>query len=127
MLHNGKFQACPESPFYANSPCLQDTRSLVRHMYATRVNLFDADSLFFRTAPIQIIVCAILLILQIGPSALVGLALFAALIPLQSKVSDKRAYDKVTRVGGTLPAVCKLANGRAANNSRCQHGPFIGR
>jgi hypothetical protein len=40
-----------------------------------------------RTAPIQIIVCAILLILQIGPSALVGLALFAFLIPLQSKVS----------------------------------------
>lgn len=38
------------------------------------------------TAPIQIAVCTVLLLVQIGPSALVGLALFILLIPVQSKV-----------------------------------------
>lgn len=53
----------------------------------TALSLLIPYDLSKRTAPIQIVVCAVLLILQIGPSALVGLALFAALIPLQSKVS----------------------------------------
>jgi ABC-type transport system involved in cytochrome bd biosynthesis fused ATPase/permease subunit len=38
------------------------------------------------TAPIQIIVCTVLLVLQIGWSALIGIALFILLIPLQSKI-----------------------------------------
>jgi hypothetical protein len=35
-------------------------------------------------APVQIIICTILLCLQIGPSALTGIAFFAVIIPVQA-------------------------------------------
>lgn len=38
------------------------------------------------TAPIQIIVCTVLLIIQIGWSALIGISLFILLIPIQSRI-----------------------------------------
>lgn len=46
------------------------------------------------TAPIQIAVCAVLLIVQIGPSALVGLALFAMLVPLQSVIMSWQIRER---------------------------------
>lgn len=38
------------------------------------------------TAPIQTIVCLIILLVQLGPSALAGFALFIAIIPLQEQI-----------------------------------------
>lgn len=48
--------------------------------------LFPDPSLQGWTAPVQLAICLILLILQIGPSALVGFALFVILTPTQTVI-----------------------------------------
>ncbi|KAG2366729.1 ABC protein [Suillus spraguei] len=59
--------------------------ALVNHI-STDVSRIDAAAQWFHmawTAPVQIIVCLIILLSQLGPSALAGFLLFALMIPLQ--------------------------------------------
>ncbi|KAG2074771.1 ABC protein [Suillus decipiens] len=59
--------------------------ALVNHI-STDVSRIDAAAQWFHmawTAPVQIIVCLIILLTQLGPSALAGFLLFALMIPFQ--------------------------------------------
>ncbi|KAF9565380.1 ABC protein, partial [Agrocybe pediades] len=60
---------------------------LVNHV-STDVSRIDSCAQWFHaiwTAPIQIIVCLIILLFQLGPSALAGFALFVVVVPLQER------------------------------------------
>ncbi|KAF8899910.1 ABC protein [Gymnopilus junonius] len=60
---------------------------LVNHI-STDVSRIDACAQWFHavwTAPIQITVCLIILLFQLGPSALAGFGLFLAIAPLQER------------------------------------------
>lgn len=60
---------------------------LVNHI-STDVSRIDFASQFFHmgwTAPIQLIICLIILLVNLGPSALAGFAVFVVVIPLQTK------------------------------------------
>ncbi|KAK7690924.1 hypothetical protein QCA50_006027 [Cerrena zonata] len=62
--------------------------ALVNHI-STDVSRVDACAQWFHatwTAPIQVTVCLIILLVQLGPSALAGFSLFVLIIPLQERV-----------------------------------------
>ncbi|KAF9234112.1 ABC protein [Melanogaster broomeanus] len=62
--------------------------TLVNHI-SSDVSRIDACAQYFHaawTAPIQVIICLIILIVQLGPSALAGFALFVLVIPIQERV-----------------------------------------
>ncbi|KAG2369151.1 ABC protein [Suillus spraguei] len=62
--------------------------TLVNHI-STDVSRIDACAQWFHaawTAPIQIIVCLIILLTELGPSALAGFSLFVFMIPLQQQL-----------------------------------------
>ncbi|KAI0694596.1 ABC protein [Cytidiella melzeri] len=62
--------------------------ALVNHI-STDVSRVDACAQWFHatwTAPIQVTVCLIILLVQLGPSALAGFSLFLLLIPLQERL-----------------------------------------
>ncbi|KAL4062863.1 ABC protein [Scleroderma citrinum] len=62
--------------------------ALVNHI-STDVSRIDACAQWFFaawTAPIQVTVCLIILLFQLGPSALAGFALFFLIIPLQERM-----------------------------------------
>lgn len=64
---------------------------LINHI-STDVSRIDFASGLFHmawTAPIQMIICLILLILNLGPSALAGFAVFVVLMPLQSMLISR--------------------------------------
>jgi ABC-type multidrug transport system fused ATPase/permease subunit len=74
---------------------------LINHI-STDVSRIDFAAGFFHmawTAPIQMIICLILLIINIGPSALAGFALFIILTPLQGILISK--LFKLRRVSMT--------------------------
>ncbi|KAG1817968.1 ABC protein [Suillus subaureus] len=69
-----------------------DNAVLVNHI-STDVSRIDAAAQWFMTycsqawtAPIQIIVCLIILLTQLGPSALAGFSLFVLIIPFQQRL-----------------------------------------
>jgi ATP-binding cassette subfamily C (CFTR/MRP) protein 1 len=56
---------------------------------STDVSRIDAAAQWFHagwTAPVQVILCLIILCVQLGPAALAGFALFAAVMPLQERI-----------------------------------------
>ena len=60
---------------------------LVNHI-STDVSRIDLACNFFHagwTAPIQLIICLIILLVNLGPSALAGFAIFVIVVPLQTK------------------------------------------
>ncbi|EJD07137.1 ABC protein [Fomitiporia mediterranea MF3/22] len=62
--------------------------ALVNHI-STDVSRIDACSQWFHaawTAPIQVIVCLIILLVQLGPSALAGFSLFVVMVPIQERL-----------------------------------------
>ncbi|KAF9048460.1 ABC protein [Panaeolus papilionaceus] len=62
-------------------------------LISPQVSRIDACAQWFHaawTAPIQIIVCLIILIFQLGPSALAGFALFVAVAPIQERMMAKQ-------------------------------------
>ncbi|KAI5119967.1 hypothetical protein M0805_004347 [Coniferiporia weirii] len=62
--------------------------ALVNHI-STDVSRIDACSQWFHaawTAPIQVTVCLIILLVQLGPSALAGFSLFLLMIPVQERL-----------------------------------------
>ncbi|OBZ72274.1 Oligomycin resistance ATP-dependent permease YOR1 [Grifola frondosa] len=62
--------------------------ALVTHI-STDVSRVDACAQWFHatwTAPIQVTVCLIILLVQLGPSALAGFSLFLLIIPIQERV-----------------------------------------
>ncbi|TDL20835.1 ABC protein [Rickenella mellea] len=62
--------------------------ALVNHI-STDVSTIDACSQWFHaawTAPIQVSICLIILLVQLGPSALAGFSLFVLMIPLQERI-----------------------------------------
>lgn len=61
---------------------------LINHI-STDVSRIDACAQWFHaawTAPIQVTVCLIVLLVDMGPSALAGFALFILMIPIQEQV-----------------------------------------
>ncbi|KAL6299258.1 P-loop containing nucleoside triphosphate hydrolase protein [Sparassis latifolia] len=61
---------------------------LVTHI-STDVSRVDACAQWFHaawTAPIQVMVCLIILLVELGPSALAGFSLFLLLVPIQERV-----------------------------------------
>ena len=61
---------------------------LVNHI-STDVSRIDFACQFFHaswTAPIQLIICLIILLVNLGPSALAGFAVFFIVIPIQAKL-----------------------------------------
>ncbi|KZT29601.1 ABC protein [Neolentinus lepideus HHB14362 ss-1] len=64
--------------------------ALVNHI-STDVSRIDQASQWFHaagTAPIQVIICLIILLVQLGPSALAGFSLFLIVAPIQERVMD---------------------------------------
>ncbi|KAG6814652.1 hypothetical protein H0H93_012728, partial [Arthromyces matolae] len=62
--------------------------NLINHI-STDVSRIDTCCQWFHagwTAPIQIIVCLIILLVELGPSALAGFALFLCIAPIQERV-----------------------------------------
>ncbi|OCB92268.1 ABC protein [Sanghuangporus baumii] len=62
--------------------------ALVNHI-STDVSRIDACSQWFHaawTAPIQVTVCLIILLVQLGPSALAGFSLFIFMVPVQERL-----------------------------------------
>ncbi|KAI0370390.1 ABC protein [Pilatotrama ljubarskyi] len=62
--------------------------ALVTHI-STDVSRVDACAQWFHavwTAPIQVTICLIILLVQLGPSALAGFSLFLLIIPIQERV-----------------------------------------
>ncbi|KAH8099948.1 ABC protein [Cristinia sonorae] len=62
--------------------------ALMNHI-STDVSRVDSCAQWFHatwTAPIQVTVCLIILLIQLGPSALAGFSLFILMIPLQERV-----------------------------------------
>ena len=60
---------------------------LVNHI-STDVSRVDFAAQFFHigwTAPIQLIICLIILLVNLGPSALAGFAIFVVVVPIQAK------------------------------------------
>ena len=60
---------------------------LVNHI-STDVSRIDFACGFFHmgwTAPIQLIICLVILLINLGPSALAGFAIFVIMIPVQGK------------------------------------------
>ncbi|KAJ7086329.1 ABC protein [Mycena belliarum] len=65
------------------------TNSAVLNHVSTDVSRVDACAQWFHaawTAPIQVTVCLIILLVELGPSALAGFALFLIVIPLQERM-----------------------------------------
>ncbi|TFK49597.1 ABC protein [Heliocybe sulcata] len=64
--------------------------ALVNHI-STDVSRIDQAAQWFHaagTAPIQVTICLIILLVQLGPSALAGFSLFLVVAPLQERVMD---------------------------------------
>jgi len=60
---------------------------LVNHI-STDVSRIDFAANFFHagwTAPVQLIICMIILLVNLGPSALAGLAVFLVIVPMQAR------------------------------------------
>ncbi|KAJ7857866.1 hypothetical protein B0H13DRAFT_2356795 [Mycena leptocephala] len=102
--------------------------SAVLNHVSTDVSRVDARAQWFHaawTAPIQTTVCLIILLVELGPSALAGFALFLLIIPLQERImahqfSFRQASMKWTdeRAGGSSMRVVKYF---------CYEGSFIAR
>ncbi|KAF9234111.1 ABC protein [Melanogaster broomeanus] len=61
--------------------------TLVNHISTDQALLIVAESVIKAwTAPIQVTICLIILVIQLGPSALAGFALFVLVIPIQERV-----------------------------------------
>ena len=61
---------------------------LVNHI-STDVSRVDFASNFFHmgwTAPVQLIICLVILLVNLGPSALAGFAIFLVMTPIQGKL-----------------------------------------
>jgi len=61
---------------------------LVNHI-STDVSRIDFASQFFHigwTAPIQLIICLIILLVNLGPSALAGFSIFFFILPIQTRL-----------------------------------------
>ncbi|KAG8946658.1 hypothetical protein FRC04_011552 [Tulasnella sp. 424] len=66
---------------------IHSNAALVNHM-STDISRIDYAAQWFHavwTAPIQVLVCLVLLLIQLGPSALAGFAVFVMLVPLQKQ------------------------------------------
>ncbi|KAG8974689.1 hypothetical protein FRB90_009724, partial [Tulasnella sp. 427] len=66
---------------------IHSNAALVNHM-STDISRIDYGAQWFHalwTAPIQVLICLALLIVQLGPSALAGFSVFVMLIPLQKQ------------------------------------------
>ncbi|KAF7332750.1 ABC protein [Mycena kentingensis (nom. inval.)] len=64
-------------------------KSRILNFVSADISRIDACAQWFHaawTAPIQALVCLIILLTQLGPSALAGFALFALVIPLQERI-----------------------------------------
>ncbi|KAG8758519.1 hypothetical protein FRC14_008012 [Serendipita sp. 396] len=75
--------------------------ALVNHM-STDISRVDFAAQWFHavwTAPIQVTICLILLLIQMGPSALAGFALFVLIIPVQERAMT---YQFKTRKGSMI-------------------------
>ncbi|KAJ3763217.1 ABC protein [Lentinula raphanica] len=69
------------------------TNAKLVNSISTDISRIDAASQWFVswwTAPIQVSVCLIILLVQLGPSALAGFALFLLVAPIQSQVMAHR-------------------------------------
>ncbi|KAJ7175120.1 ABC protein [Mycena crocata] len=107
--------------------------SAVLNHVSTDVSRVDACAQWFHaawTAPIQVVVCLIILLVQLGPSALAGFALFLVIIPLQERMMAgqfalRRGSMKWTdaRAG----AVLEVLGAMRVVKYFCYEGSFLGR
>ncbi|KAG8903099.1 hypothetical protein FRC01_009328, partial [Tulasnella sp. 417] len=70
--------------------------SLINHM-STDISRIDYAAAWFHavwTAPIQLIICLALLIVQLGPSALAGFAVFLLLVPVQQRLMRRQNVQR---------------------------------
>ncbi|KAJ7891133.1 ABC protein [Mycena leptocephala] len=107
--------------------------SAVLNHVSTDVSRVDACAQWFHaawTAPIQTTVCLIILLVELGPSALAGFALFLLIIPLQERImaqqfSLRKASMKWTdeRAGRVLEVVASMR----VVKYFCYEGSFLAR
>ncbi|KAJ3923547.1 ABC protein [Lentinula edodes] len=71
---------------------IEYTNAKLVNSISTDISRIDAASQWFVrwTAPIQVMVCLIILLVELGPSALAGFALFLLVAPIQSQVMAHR-------------------------------------
>ncbi|KAJ3794573.1 ABC protein [Lentinula aff. detonsa] len=81
----------------AKSRVKHPNANLINHI-STDVSRIDAAAQWFVrwTAPIQVLVCLIILLVQLGPSALAGFALFPIAAPLQERIMAHRLKTRKT-------------------------------
>ncbi|KAJ7063750.1 ABC protein [Mycena amicta] len=69
------------------------TNSKILNYISTDVSRIDACSQWFHaawTAPIQVTICLIILLTQLGPSALAGFSLFIFIVPIQERIMARQ-------------------------------------
>ncbi|KAF5334268.1 hypothetical protein D9758_015549 [Tetrapyrgos nigripes] len=72
--------------------------ALINHI-STDISRIDSAAQWFHagwTAPTQVLVCLIVLLTQLGPSALAGFAIFALVVPIQERVMAHRLRIRKT-------------------------------
>ncbi|KIK55762.1 hypothetical protein GYMLUDRAFT_831145 [Collybiopsis luxurians FD-317 M1] len=82
----------------AKSRVKHSNADIINHI-STDVSRIDAAAQWFHcgwTAPIQVLVCLIILLVQLGPSALAGFALFPLAAPLQERIMAHRLKTRKT-------------------------------
>ncbi|KAJ6548467.1 ABC protein [Mycena capillaripes] len=69
------------------------TNSKILNFISTDVSRIDACSQWFHaawTAPLQVTICLIILLTQLGPSALAGFSLFVFIVPIQERIMARQ-------------------------------------
>ncbi|KAG8899627.1 hypothetical protein FRB99_006523 [Tulasnella sp. 403] len=111
---------------------LHPNSALVNHM-STDISRIDFAAQWFHsvwTSPIQVAICLALLLIQIGPSALAGFAMFAILIPVQQRImlfqfKERRASMKWTDQRAKL--LQELLSAMRVIKYFCYEVPFLKR
>ncbi|KAJ7040911.1 ABC protein [Mycena alexandri] len=112
---------------------LRLSNSAVLNHVSTDVSRVDACAQWFHaawTAPIQTTVCLIILLVELGPSALAGFALFLIIIPLQERIM---ARQFILRQGSMLwtddraKKVLEVVGAMRVVKYFCYEGSFLAR
>ncbi|KAJ6471750.1 ABC protein [Mycena vitilis] len=112
---------------------LRLSNSAVLNHVSTDVSRVDACAQWFHaawTAPIQTIVCLIILLVELGPSALAGFALFLVIIPIQQRIMAQQFVfrrDSMRWTDARASKVLEVISSMRVVKYFCYEGSFLAR
>ncbi|KAF8175919.1 P-loop containing nucleoside triphosphate hydrolase protein [Mycena galopus ATCC 62051] len=107
--------------------------SAVLNHVSTDVSRVDNCAQWFHaawTAPIQTTVCLIILLVELGPSALAGFGLFLIIIPLQERIMGQQFQYRRSSMGWTdkrAATVLEVVSAMRVVKYFCYEGSFLAR